>query len=287
VNLGWRAIAPSALLIAGLALGTGILAQQQPAVPDAPTPQAAPTLQGADGPITPGLGGGQKSNTPASSSTTGQPQADAPPPPPPPPSQPSPDTQATPPEEGAGAVSRFVQQVNEVVVPVTVKDSKGQLVAGLTWRDFKVYENNISEPIRVFSTDSTPLSIAFVIDQTLPSNVMSQVNTSMGAIQGALTPYDEAAVFSYTNGPKEWTGFTGAQGARLPAVLALAKSTGSDPMIPDNSGPLAGCPIRQNGSCVDPNLQPGRSTGNDSFITIPKEIHTPESSPHAPKTGGA
>jgi VWFA-related protein len=25
---------------------------------------------------------------------------------------------------------------------------------------------------------------------------------------------------------------------------------------------------------VDPNLQPGRSTGNGSFITIPKEIHT-------------
>lgn len=164
--------------------------------------------------------------------------------------------------------------MNEVVVPVTVKDSKGQLVAGLTWRDFKVYENNINVPIRVFSTDSTPLSIAFVIDQTLPSNVMSEVNTSMGAIQGALTPYDEAAVFTYTNGPKEWTGFTGAQGARLPAVLALAKSTGTDPMIPDNSGPLAGCPIRQNGSCVDPNLQPGRSTGNDSFISLPKEIHT-------------
>ena len=159
-------------------------------------------------------------------------------------------------------------------MPVTVKDSKGQLVAGLTWRDFKVYENNVYVPTVVFSTDSTPLSIAFVIDQTLPSNVMSEVNTSMGAIQGALTPYDEAAVFSYTNGPKEWTGFTGAQGARLPAVLALAKSTGTDPMIPDNSGPLAGCPIRQNGSCVDPNLQPGRSTGNDSFISLPKEIHT-------------
>ncbi len=274
MNLGWRAIAPSALLIAGLALGTGILAQQQPAVPDAPTPQAAPTLRGADGPITPGLGGGQKSNAPASSSTTGQPQADAPPPPPPPPSQSSQDTQATPPQEGNAAVATFVQQVNEVVVPVTVKDSKGQLVAGLTWRDFKVYENNVYVPPVVFSTDSTPLSIAFVIDQTLPSQVMRQVNDSMGAIQGALTPYDEAAVFSYTNGPKEWTGFTGAQGARLPAVLALAKSSGSDPMIPDNIGPLAGCPIRQNGSCVDPNLQPGHSTGNDSFISIPKEIHT-------------
>ena len=45
-------------------------------------------------------------------------------------------------------------------------------------------------------------------------------------------------------------------------------------MVPVNGGPLAGCSIRQNGNCVDPNLQPGRSTGNDTFITIPKEIHT-------------
>jgi len=42
-----------------------------------------------------------------------------------------------------------------------------------------------------------------------------------------------------------------------------------------NSGPLSGCNIRENGNCVDPNLQPGRSTGSSSgVITIPKEIHT-------------
>jgi hypothetical protein len=36
--------------------------------------------------------------------------------------------------------------VNFVEVPVTVKDSKGNLVAGLTFRDFKVYENDTREP---------------------------------------------------------------------------------------------------------------------------------------------
>jgi VWFA-related protein len=129
-------------------------------------------------------------------------------------------------------------------------------------------------PLSFFSVDPQPLSIAFVIDQSLPSNIMSEVNTSLGAVQGALTPYDEVAVFSYSNGPKEWTGFTGAQSNRLPAVLALAQATGSDPMVPVNDGPLAGCQLRENGSCVDPVLQPGKSTGNDTFITIPKEIHT-------------
>lgn len=164
--------------------------------------------------------------------------------------------------------------VNFVEVPTIVKDSKGNLVAGLTWRDFKVYENGRPVHLAFFSTDPQPLSIAYVIDQSLPSNTMDKVNQSLGAIQGSLAPYDSAAVFTYGNGARQWTGFTGGQSARLPAVLALAKAVGTDPMVPVNSGPLAGCPIRQNGSCIDPNIQPGGSTGNDTFMTIPKEVHT-------------
>ena len=274
MNAGWKGIGLAALLGVGLVLAPDIPAQQQqPAVPDAPTPQATPTLPGAEGTITPGIGSAEKpSGSKSSSSTTGQPQPAQPPAHPPAPIQQP--VQTTPPEEGNAAAAQFVVQVNFVEVPVTVKDSKGNLVAGLTWRDFTVFENNARQQLRLFSVDPRPLSIAFVVDQTLPSNVMRQVNESLGAIQGALTPYDEAAVFTYTNGAKEWTGFTGAQGARLPAVLSLAQATGSDPMIPVNDGPFAGCSIRENGNCVDPNLQPGRSTGNNSFITIPKEIHT-------------
>ena len=147
-------------------------------------------------------------------------------------------------------------------------------MAGLTYRDFKVFENDTREPIAFFTTDSFPLSIAFVIDQSLTSDVMAKVNNSLGAIQGALTPYDEVAVFSYDHGAQERTGFTGAQSGRLPAVLALTKETGSEMLVPINDGPMAGCNVRQNGNCVDPNLQPGRSAGGNTFITIPKEIHT-------------
>jgi VWFA-related protein len=277
LNVGWRVIGPAALLGVAAVLASGVLAQQQqPAVPDAPTPQAPTALPGTEGPITPGSGSTGAPPGSKSSSATGQPQPEQAQPPAPP-SQPATvqqQVQTTPPEQGNGATARFVVQVNFVEVPVTVKDSKGNLVAGLTWRDFTVYENNVRQQLRLFSVDPRPLSIAFVVDQTLPSNVMREVNESLGAIQGALTPYDEAALFTYTNGAKEWTGFTGAQGARLPAVLSLAQATGTDPLVPINDGPMAGCNIRENGNCVDPNLQPGRSTGNDTFITIPKEIHT-------------
>jgi len=65
------------------------------------------------------------------------------------------------------------------------------------------------------------------------------------------------AVFSYNNGSQERTGFTGAQSNRLPAVLALTKETGSEMLVPVNSGPMAGCNVRQNGNCVDPTCSPG------------------------------
>ena len=165
--------------------------------------------------------------------------------------------------------------MNFVEVPVTVKDSKGKLVAGLTWRDFKVYENDTREPLQVFTVDPAPLSIAFVIDQSLTSDVMAKVNNSLGAIQGALTPYDEVAVFSYNNGAQNRSGgFTGAQSARVPFVLSMAKAAGEEMLVPINDGPMAGCNVRQNGNCVDPNIQPGRSAGGGTFMTIPKEIHT-------------
>jgi VWFA-related protein len=222
------------------------VAQQQPsAVPDAPAPQPPPPLTGVDGPITPGKGAGDVLPGTTSSSTSAPAAQEQPAPSSQEPSTEGKDTiQTAPPampepDDLQSTLTRFVVNVNFVEVPVTVKDSKGHLVAGLTYRDFRVFENNTREPLALFTVDPFPLSIAFVIDQSLTSDVMAKVNNSLGAIQGALTPYDEVAVFSYNNGSQERTGFTGAQSSRLPAVLALTKETGSEELVPVNSGPLA------------------------------------------------
>lgn len=271
MNGGLRALALTAIFIspAAFAQTQSQAPADQQAVPDAPAPQASKPLTGL-GPMTPGIA------PPASdSSTSGDVPQQAPATPPPAQTK---ELQTTPPEaltpEDIG--SRLVVNTTYVEVPVTVKDTKGKPIAGLTWRDFRVYENNTWEPLKIFSVDPAALSIAFVIDQSLPEAVMARVNDSLSAFQGALSPYDEVAVFSYNNGPREWTGFTGAQGNRVPAVLALAKSVGRDDQVPINSGPFAGCAISKNGGCIDsnPTVQQGGAVGNPSFITLPKEIHT-------------
>ena len=274
---GLTAIALAALLSLSTNLSLSALAQQQQStIPDAPTPQTPQPLSNVNGPITPGIGAGDVPSSPTSSSNPQEQQA-----PKAQPTSPAKDAvQTTAPEtpavgEGFDKIAVLHMRTNFVEVPVTIKDSKGKLVAGLTYRDFKIFENDAREVISFFTTDSFPLSVAFVIDQSLTSDVMAKVNNSLNAIQGALTPYDEVAVFSYNNGAQERTGFTGAQSGRLPAVLALTKETGRDMLVPINSGALYGCNITQNGGCVDPNLQPGKSAGGaGGWGTIPKEPHT-------------
>ncbi len=242
--------------------------QQNQSVPDAPTPQTSNGLGGLASQVTPGEGSqpAQAGNggNPAPQSTSSQPPAQ--------------DTvQQTPPEVPAPGglqqgITTFVTRVNAVVLPVTVLDKKHQQVAGLTWRDFQVYENNQLQHIWFFSADTVPLSVALVIDQSLPQDVMRKVNDSLGAIQGAFTPSDSVALFTYSNGVNNPTTFTGAQGARLPAVLESSKRSGDYMDVPRSSGPFYGGP-RINDIPVDPNLEPQRSVSGPVPI-IPKEVHT-------------
>jgi VWFA-related protein len=274
---GLKAMALAALLTGSV----GALAQQQSTVPDAPTPQAAP-LSEIKGQIAPGIGTNAPSATPGGQTSSSQTPATQAPSSQAPSAEGKDDFQATPPEQpaaGEGVAktgAMFRVYTNFVEVPVTVKDDKGKLVPGLTYRDFKVYENGVREPLNLFTVDPFPLSIAFVIDQGLTADVMAKVNDSLDAIQGALTPYDEAAVFSYDHMTEERTGFTGAQSNRLPAVLALTKATGTEMLQPVSpGGPFGGCGITENGGCVDPNIQPGKSAGAMVGLGSPeKEIHT-------------
>jgi VWFA-related protein len=277
VKLGLTALAVAAVLGFNLS-PVALCQQQQPApVPDAPAPQAPKPLTDVNGPITPGLGAGKETaETPDDSPSQATPPSNLAPT-----AQDKIETQTTPPEifsgpDAAEKIGTIIHlNTTYVEVPVTVKDNKGHLVAGLTWRDFKVYENNSFEPVKLFYADPYPLSIAFVIDQSVTSDVMAKVNNSLDAIQGALTPYDEMAVFTYGNGAEDRShGFTGAQSARVPFLLSMVKTSGAEIEQAVPTGPLGGCPIYKNGDCVDPNLQVGRSAGSTANPIIPKEVHT-------------
>lgn len=173
--------------------------------------------------------------------------------------------------QGASTASYTIRtRVNFVLVPVTVKDSHGQLVAGLSWHDFQLYENGVQQRLTFFTEDPFPLSVAFVIDQSLSADTMRKVNQALSGLQGAFAPYDEVSVFTYASHVSQATGFTGAQSQRLTATLQRVKSPGSYMEVPSNTGPMAEGPII-NGQYVDPNTTPQH---NGNFIgIIPKQQH--------------
>ena len=177
-----------------------------------------------------------------------------------------------PPGEGVKAMTLMVQ-VNYVDLPFTVKDSKGQLVPGLQQRDVQVFENGLRQHISFFTTDSFPLSVALVVDQSMTYDNMLRVNDSLGALQGAFTRYDEVEVFTYNNGPKLVTDFTGAQSARLTQAIEISKGEGRDPLLAGMlSGPLSQTTVINNQN-FDPNTASQRGHSGIQ-LNPPKELHT-------------
>jgi len=246
--------------------GPQMLAQQP--IPDAPRPQTTlPNL----GPVTPGLGTtstsggdpGTASNAPASNA----------------PAAPTPARAAEPPDS-EGAVPTESRQayllhvpVNFVEIPFTVKDSKGQLVPGLTSNDVRVYENGVRQHISDFTTDASPLSVALVIDQTMTHDEMERLNDSLEALQAAFAPFDEVAYFTYNNGPKMQTDFTAAQSARLTQAIERSKGSGRDALMAGSlGGPLASTNVI-NDQNFDPNTAPVRGGNTGMQLNPPREVH--------------
>jgi VWFA-related protein len=241
------------------------------AIPNAPAPQTNKTPTGIFSGVKPG-----EATTADSNNDDPKAPIVAVPVAPPPPEDTNSDQ--TPPQlpaigEGASTFKILGTPTNFVEVPATVKDSKNNLVPGLTWRNFRVLENGQPQRMTLFTVDPFPISAAIVIDQSLPRDTMEKVNASLAALQGAFAPADEMAVFTYNNGPREQTGFTSAQSARVSVVLQTLQTKGRDMGVPVSSGPMAGG-ISINGKPDFENNPTMHPHNNSSFITIPKETHT-------------
>ena len=274
----WSLVAAVSLM--GLAVGAaqqqsgsnglpdGPIAQQNmPDAPGASQSQSANDLKNLTRQVAPG-----KAAVPQGDQETVQ----APPPP-----QTSGQNPDGPPQQEAPYIPKnpeeakqfhLVMQTTQVMVPTTVLDKNHRQVGGLTFRDFRVYENGQRQHINYFSVSPVPLSVAFVIDQSMPKDTMKKVNDSLSAIQGAFTPQDEAAVFTYGDGVTKQTDFTATQGDRLVAVLQRSQKQGTEMGGPQVGGPLGMTGPTINGKAVDPNVNGDARPGFD--LNIPREAHT-------------
>src|SRR5713226_9225522 len=120
------------------------------------------------------------------------------------------DGSALPAQDGQNnAQTRIRIPVDQVIVPVTVKDTAGRLVPDLRLGEFRIFEDNIEQKIASFSADPVPISMVVLIDNDLKSKDAKQVGESLIAIVGGLSQNDEAWVCRFDQFFHPGKGFSG------------------------------------------------------------------------------
>jgi VWFA-related protein len=101
--------------------------------------------------------------------------------------------------ESPQAKDRIRSHVNEVIVPVTVTDKKGELVLDLVQTDFHLFDKGVEQSIQRFDVDADPLAVALVVDTNLRLRAVAPVIQGMGSIftQTVMALSGEAAVITY------------------------------------------------------------------------------------------
>jgi Ca-activated chloride channel family protein len=92
--------------------------------------------------------------------------------------------------------------VNLVLVPATVTDPMNRLVTGLERENFEVYDNNIGQTIKSFSTEDAPVTIGIVFD--LSGSMTSKFARARKALSEFLrtsNPQDEFFVVGFNDKP--------------------------------------------------------------------------------------
>jgi Ca-activated chloride channel homolog len=129
-------------------------------------------------------------------------------PPPPPPKTPE---STKPVIEGADNAAKLATSrrdarirvdVNLVLVPATVTDPMNRLVTGLERENFEIYDNNIGQVIKSFSTEDAPVTIGIIFD--LSGSMSSKYLRARKALSEFLrtsNPQDEFFVVGFNDRP--------------------------------------------------------------------------------------
>jgi VWFA-related protein len=104
--------------------------------------------------------------------------------------------------------TRIIARTELVLVPVTVKDSRGQLVGDLERSDFRVFEDGVEQQIVLFDSNPFPLSAVVLIDNNLATKQAEQVQKSLISISAGFAPNDEVALMTYEAEPEPVADFS-------------------------------------------------------------------------------
>src|SRR5256714_3129528 len=103
--------------------------------------------------------------------------------------------QNPPPLSQENRQGRITFSVNQVVVPVTVKDGSGRLVADLRRDEFRIFEDAVEQKVVYFGAEPAPILMVLLIDNDLKSKDAKQVSGSLRSVVAGLSLNDEGFGF--------------------------------------------------------------------------------------------
>jgi VWFA-related protein len=228
-----------------MTLAVAVLAQapdqkQDPNIPDAPSavqpPKPVPEPAPPPEPAAP-------DQTPVAPATNEPPPESAAPDTSPNPVRKPPINIRTVPEGGATQDSEGLYKlppvyINQVMVPVTVKDESGRLMNGLLAKDFNVLENGKKQKLNFFTSDPFALSAAVIIDLGMKDVDVQRVNHTFPALEGVFSQFDEVSIYSYSNAVSQQANWQAMNQKLSDTFASLAQARGRNNGPPVTSGPL-------------------------------------------------
>ncbi|HWY48106.1 MAG TPA: VWA domain-containing protein, partial [Bryobacteraceae bacterium] len=87
-----------------------------------------------------------------------------------------------------------------VVLPISVADKNGKLVTDLKQNEFKVFENGIEQPIKIFKREDVPVSLGIIIDNSGSMKEKRQkVEIASLDMVKASNPQDEVFIVNFND----------------------------------------------------------------------------------------
>ena len=108
----------------------------------------------------------------------------------------------TPPPAATPEEPTFSIGTRLVVLPVSVLDKSGKLVTDLPQKAFKVFENGVEQPIKIFRREDVPISLGIIIDNSGSMREKRQrVEAASLDLVRASNPQDEVFIVNFNDDP--------------------------------------------------------------------------------------
>ena len=172
------------------------------------------------------------------------------------------------------AQTTFKSAIETVLVTVTVTDSGGRLITGLSKEDFQVFENGEPQPVTQFTDQRVPVSLGVLLDASDSMRGRPIVDARSAVdrfVADLLEPEDEAFVAAFNHLPRivaPWTRPPATLRLQLDALRPTGGTAIYDALVA--SAPMFG--LRTNTRSALVVISDGADTASDRSLQQAREV---------------